>query len=437
MMFIRLLLWPLLSAICFNSALAEQSKGTFTNDRSRSSLSHAIPGMSDDELDQFVLGRSFFTIPWVEAPAATTARDGLGPLFNANSCASCHPRQGGGAAVTTDGPVDRSIVLRLSRDGNGQPDLSYGAQLSINGVQDVPFEGQLNARLNKSMHRYADGTKVELSNPDFFITQLNYAALSKHTKTTALRAPLLMGLGLIDDIPTAQITQYADIDDDNADGISGKPHWVNSLEHGEKRLGRLGWKATATNVIEQTALALHHDMGLTTSWLSAENCAPQQIKCLDYYRSSELDVPPFRLQAMAYFLGHLRTPKSAKIASSEGEKWFNKIGCNACHRVGYTTKHGVTVNPYSDFLLHDMGPQLGAGFKVGDAHVNEWRTAPLWGLGLAKILNPKAGYLHDGRASTIEQAVLWHGGEAQSSQQKFSQLSPAQRQSVIEFLNTL
>ncbi|MBV1928058.1 MAG: thiol oxidoreductase [Gammaproteobacteria bacterium] len=425
-----------------------KDKQVFTTDRSAKALSHAWVGLDDGSLDQFTLGRSFFTIPWVEAPAATTARDGLGPLFNANSCASCHRNNGGGAASTRGGKaLDRSIVIQLAQlsthsfnaasKPERQPDPVYGHQLAINGTHRVPFEGQVEVAVETKAFTYPDGKQVTLLKPLIKVTQLNYGPLAKGTTLKPRRAPALVGMGLIEDIPAAQILQRQDVKDLNADGISGKANWVHSLEANKRKLGRFGWQATTTSVTEQTANALHNDMGLTNPMFPNPNCSAAQTACNSAYKSNELDVPMPRLQAISHYLKRLRVPRGQATTEPIGRQLFMNTGCQACHQVAYTTTKGIAVNPYSDFLLHDMGPALAEGDDHDQNTVSEWRTSPLWGLGLAKTLNPRAGYLHDGRAFTVEQAILWHGGEAQSARDHFIHLNKNQRDMLLSFLETL
>ena len=426
------------------TAGADINSGWLTKDRSRSALTHPYAHLDDEASDQFVLGRSFFHIPWVEAPAATTARDGLGPLFNANSCASCHPNNGGGDALTSDGTVDRSIIIQLSQVQDSsesqtkvKPDPVYGRQLSINGTHEVPFEGRVEVMLHKKNLQYPDGTNLAMFKPEFKLSDLNYGPLSGSTRLSALRAPSLIGLGMIEQIPQDQIAAHADEFDLDQDGISGRINLVWSVKDQSFEPGRYGWKATSASVTEQTANALINDMGLTNPLFAEENCTSEQTACIEAYRSQEFDVPLERLQAISFYLQHIRKPRTEKNISQVGKDLFDRVGCASCHRTGYKTAAGDTVNPYSDFLLHDMGSELAAATGAFQAKPNEWRTPPLWGIGLARTLNSQAGYLHDGRASSLEQAIMWHGGEAAESRKAFSALGQDQRTQLIQFLEAL
>jgi len=456
----RLFPSALLLLILASSTVAsdEVDAGLFTVDRSARALIHVQAGLDDDSLDQFALGRSFFTIPWVEAPSATTARDGLGPLFNANSCASCHKNNGGGAASTQGGKsLSRSIVIKLGQwvdalsnqagfNGGFKPDPIYGGQLAINGTHDVPFEGQVTVAIDSRVFTYPDGRQVTLLKPLFSVAQLNYGPLAETTMLHPRRSPSLIGMGLIDAIPDAQLIQRQDESDQNNDGVSGRASWVWSVEEKQLKLGRFGWKASTTSVTEQVANAAHNDMGLTSPLFPNENCTAAQTACNRAYKSRGFDIPEQRLKAVSFYLRHLRVPVSQSAAQKEGRQLFLSTGCQACHQTAYTTDKGVEVNPYSDFLLHDMGDDLadgsgltGSGLTGTDRQVQgaEWRTAPLWGLGLVKTLNPQVGYLHDGRATTVEQAILWHDGEALSAKKRFTQLTKKERDLLLSFLDVL
>lgn len=400
----------------------------FTQDRGLRALSHARGGMDHSDTDQFALGQSLFSKPWVEAPAATRARDGLGPLYNANSCSSCHQNLGGGKAVGPVTGIDRSLVIRLNADP------VYGSQIAINAIHGVKFEAVVGADFEISTFAYADGSRVSLRRPYFRLENLNYGPLHPKTRLGPRRAPMLVGLGLVEQIPARQILELADPEDRNNDGISGKSNRVWSKQRDSWMLGRFGWKAGSSGIVDQTAKALIDDMGLTSPLYAAESCTDRQIQCRNSYVSENPDVPWQRLDAIGFFLRHLKAPKSNLPIG--GAHLFEQIGCEACHRSGYRIGK-LTVNPYSDYLLHDMGPALADGSQTADAGPAEWRTAPLWGLGLAKILNPNAGYLHDGRAATLEESILWHGGEAESARRAFAALARDQRRQLISFLKAL
>lgn len=418
-----------LAGFCLAAPLiAAAGNPLYTADRGMSALNHAVSDLRHGELDRFALGRSFFNTAWVEAPASTSARDGLGPLFNANSCTACHRRNGGGNRVGGAGQVDRSIVLRLAEDAR------YGGQIASDSIPGVPREAGVAVNLRRIGFRYPDGERRSLTEPEFRLENPRYGTPAS-SGLYPRRAPPLTGMGLIESIPAAAILARADPADDDGDGISGKPNRVWSEGLRKWKLGRFGWKASAADLIEQTALALIDDMGLTSPWFPHENCSPAQRECAQAWAGAGPDVPAERVEAIAFYLRSLKTPHP--VPNAAGRQLFTDIGCAACHRSGYLVEGGLSIDPYSDFLLHDLGEALADGSSVQAAGPREWRTPPLWGIGLAQTLNPEAGYLHDGRAATIEEAILWHAGEATTARVKFTALDASKRASVLKFLESL
>jgi len=422
---------------------------TYTTDRSATALTHPVSGLDNDQTDRFILGKSFFRIPWVEPPSATTARDGLGPLFNANTCMHCHPNNGAGS--TTDGSMtgsetSRALVLRLSRSESKDlhslhhlgfvPDSRYGAQLSINGVFGVPYEGKVGVRTQSISGTYPDGTPYRLEKPEFFADDLQYGALDGDTVVAPRIAPPLVGLGKIELIDDAAFLAHADPEDKNGDGISGRPNRVYSPESQSIRLGRYTWKGAAPTVKHQVAAAFSNDMGLTSPLFPEETCTKSQTECLKAPKARHpIDVTNERLDAVSYYLTHLKAP-AHPVGFKEEKAAFESIGCAACHVPAYTGRNGETIRPYGDFLLHDMGEDLADGRSEFAASGTEWRTAPLWGLGIQNGAHPRR-YLHDGRARTVEEAILWHGGEAERAKKTFMQLSQEARDNLIRFLEHL
>lgn len=410
-----------------------------------------MDNLSDEEVDSVMLGKSFFRIPWVEAPSATTARDGLGPLFNANTCTSCHPNNAYTNVFTPDGQTNRSMVVRLSVPSNNSqthqtyehtlgfiPEPTYGAQLSVNGTVDVPFEGKLNITYTPKEITYADGTKVELRVPHYELTQLNYGNLDSAVRISVRKAPALVGLGLLEQIQDSQILAHEDPDDKNNDGIRGMANWVYSVKEQKMVLGKYTYKASAPTVKQQIASAFHNDMSLTTTYFPYENCTSSQKECLNAKKARDkIDVPDERLNAIEFYLKHLKLPVNEN-KNQEGKELFNKIGCASCHIPSYELANKETINVYSDFLLHDMGDELSDGRSEFKASSKHWRTTPLWGINSYKYaVNNDAEYLHDGRARNLEEAILWHGGEALKARKTFQSLTKQQRDDLIQFLGEL
>ncbi len=452
--FSRLILTKSLVAVLATGLFAVNDSGKyFSSNKNKSLLLKANRKLSDEEYDFFMLGRSFFAIPWVESPSATTARDGLGPLFNANTCISCHPKNGRGIFEKSDGTLSRDLVVRLSIPSNGSkehkklekmmgfiPEPTYGSQISINGMHNVPFEGKPKIKYDEIRVKFPDGEVDTILKPNYFLSDLNYGKLAKDTKITFRLAPSLHGLGLIEKISDEQILANADEFDKNNDGISGKPNMVYSHISKKIELGRYTWKASSPTVIEQIANAANNDMGLTTWVHPNDNCTKKQRNCLNAPKARDkIDLPDLRLGAINFYIENLRAyrPKVSK-EFDEGLKLFKKVSCSSCHISSFKVENGINIPVYSDFLLHDMGEGLSDGRSEFKASGSEWRTAPLWGLALhEKINKQKPRLLHDGRARNFQEAILWHGGEAKNSKNAYMNLSKEERKKLIKFLENL
>ena len=419
-----------------------------------------VSGLNYEEQDKAILGFSFYRIPWVEAPAATTARDGLGPLFNANTCISCHPNNAVGSVYNDKGQISRAYVMRLSVPSDGSavhqklekyngfvPEPNYGGQVSVNGVHNVPFEAKSLIIYETKEVMYPDGEVITLSKPKRghadSIIELNYGKLHNKTTISKRLPPAFVGLGLLEQVTDAQILANEDINDSNSDGISGKANIVYSPEYEDFRVGRYTWKASAPTVLHQAAGAAYNDMSLSNPLFAKENCTSKQKVCLDAPKgdsrraATSFDLPMPRLEAIAFYLKNLKVPKSI-VTEKEGENSFAQIGCVQCHSPSFTLTSGYVIKPFTDMLLHDMGEGLSDGRTEFKAEENEWRTAPLWGIGkYALAIGKSPDFLHDGRAKTLEEAILWHGGEAKKSRDNFMSLSKSQREAMLRYINEL
>ena len=421
------------------------ASSTFLN---AGSLQTAVSPLSDSQMDTFVLGKSFFRTPWVEAPSATTARDGLGPLFSANTCTGCHPGNGKGSVYNSKGHIARSLVTRLSVDDPQNidtkmgftPEPTYGSQLSINGVYGVPYEGKPSRSYSTKTVVLGENKKVILRKPIYGVTDLQYGVLSKEVILSQRVPPALVGLGLLEQIRDTQLLANEDIADKNGDGISGKANRVYSPETFNLEIGRYNWKASASKVKHQVAGAMSNDMGLTSPLYPNENCTKVQKACLESPKGRDpFDVPMKRLDAVSFYLKHLKVPQTKQDQYyKEGLKIFKQIACASCHIPAFTLDNGRIIHPFSDLLLHDMGKDLADGRIEFQAGGSEFRTAPLWGISIYKqILKNRVNFLHDGRAETVEEAILWHAGEAEQSKNNFINLSPKQQKVLIDFLERL
>lgn len=408
----------------------------------------------------FRAGQALAEQPWVRAPSSTDARDGLGPLYNARRCTACHVQGGRGLSPDVDGPLSVATLVRLTSLG-GAPETKYGPQLqprSIDaayalGGSDVQLaaEGTPVVHWARSRVIYPDGHDIELRRPQIIFEHMAYGVLPTHVQVGLRHAPPLYGLGLIDAIPQAEIAMGADPDDANHDGISGRPNWVDDAVTGARRLGRFGLKANQPSLRQQVAGALSNDMGLTTSLFPHDTCTEVQAACKAAPSGASpegVEVPDPLLNMIVAFNRDLAVPDRRKPGHSmvlAGQTHFQTLGCAGCHRPQWRTGDGKApphlssqiIFPYTDLLLHDMGPELADGRPDGEATGSEWRTPPLWGVGLARAVHQDVGLMHDGRARTVQEAVVWHGGEAASSRSAFMALKQSERSELLAFVRSL
>lgn len=332
---------------------------------------------------------------------------------------------------------DISINNDLKEKNGFVPDSTYGGQFSINGTSNVAYEGSVALEYIYVSSQYKDGERYQLRKPLFKLSDFQYGELGTNTNIAPHNALALIGLGAIESIDEKDILANEDIDDSDKDGISGKANWVYNPENDTVELGRFTWKAAAASVKHQSANAAHNDMGLSNPLYPHHNCTDKQKDCQEALEGrDEFDLPMQRLDAITYYLKTLKIPSQrASENFKSGEKIFNDLGCVKCHVDSFNTSDDVEIKPYSDFLLHDMGDELSDGHSIFKAEANEFRTPPLWGLGLYKKVSGGLSLLHDGRARSIEEAILWHGGEAATQAEAFKTLSKRDRDNLVEFLN--
>lgn len=429
----------------------------------RNAFRHMRPGLSDQDGMRFQIGRALFRKLWVAAPSSTQASDGLGPLYNARSCETCHARDGRGRPPQL-GETGTGLLLRLGQNPRSLaetalsgtvPDPVYGHQLQDLAIAGLSAEGRVSVVYRDHPVTLGDGTAVTLRKPEYGIADPAYGPPDPRTRLSPRLAPPMIGLGLIEAIPEAAIRASADPDDRDGDGISGRAAEVTIGPDGKTALGRFGWKAEQPDVRRQTVTALAMDMGLSTPdlKLAAGDCTPAQTDCLarptgEQPRLGPGEVPAEALDALVFYSREVAVPARRKASFADvqaGRQVFHALGCAACHTPRHRLDGAATnpplgaevIRPYSDFLLHDMGEDLADGLAAGSASGSEWRTPPLWGLGLAETVNGNRFYLHDGRARSPEEAILWHGGEAEKARDGYRRASPADRQSLIRFLESL
>tara|TARA_B110000037_G_scaffold186635_1_gene216721 strand:+ start:1409 stop:2740 length:1332 start_codon:yes stop_codon:yes gene_type:complete len=410
-----------------------------------------ILGLTEIQQVSFGTGNSLFSQNWVSAPASTTARDGLGPTFNARACANCHFKDGRGSPLV-NGQNSSGFLMRISlpgqdANGNAIPVPNYGEQIQDRSNFGIPFEAKVNVSYDNIYGFYADGTTYELRNPTYTFTEQQYGSLSG-VETSPRIATQTIGLGLIDALPDAEILKFVDEFDSNNDGISGRANYTYDIESNTQKMGRYGWKANVATLKQQVASAFHGDMGLTSSLFTENNCPTPQQDCFDAPSGGELEVTDTQLDRVTFYQATLAVPNRRNFQEEsvlKGRKLFNEMNCISCHATNQKTGSSkftpllddTRIRPYSDFLLHDMGEALADNRSDFLATGQEWRTQPLWGIGLIDAVNNHTFLLHDGRARNIEEAILWHGGEADNSKLSFKNLSAEDRQNVLDFINSL
>ena len=426
-------------------------------DATPNAFAQPVPGLERQQQLLFFVGNSFFNQNWVAAPASTTARDGLGPLFNARSCAGCHFKDGRGRPPAFGGEAPTGLLVRLGlpeKDIHGSrlPEPTYGLQFQDQATEGVPKEGDLHVTYEEVPGAYPDGTPYSLRRPTYQLDNLAYGDLHPETALSARIANQMVGLGLLEAISEADLLAAADPTDVDGDGVSGRPNWVWDAQNSRMSVGRFGWKAEQPSILQQAAAAFSADIGISNDVFVEEGCAIAQTECRGAVNGNnaegEPEIPADDFLKVVLYSSTLAVPAQRGFDSPEvlaGAALFEHTGCTACHTERYTTGlhpsisvlSQQSIRPYTDLLLHDMGDALADDLSDFQATGSEWRTPPLWGVGLFATVNKHTFYLHDGRARSLEEAVLWHGGEAEASKDKFTNLSKQERDTLLGFLKSL
>ena len=424
--------------------------GATVFDATADAFARAVPGLSRADRRAFAVGNSFFNRNWVTAPASATGRDGLGPTFNAQSCSSCHFKDGRAQPPTRTRVPELGLLMRLSvaqPDGDPQPVRLYGGQLQDRAILGVPAEGRIRITHAVRRGRYADGTPYELLAPSYAIVDRAFGPLPEGVQMSPRVAPGVFGVGLLEAVAQRTILARADPADADGDGISGRANRVLDARTGGRALGRFGWKANVPTVEQQNAGAFNGDIGITSPIFPKENCSAGQRACKAAPGGGAPEVDEHKLARVTLYTRTLAVPARRDVDApgpSDGERTFAKIGCSSCHlpqlRTGASDVAALAnedIRPYTDLLLHDMGPGLADGRPDGLATGSEWRTAPLWGIGLVQTVNRHTRFLHDGRARNLAEAILWHGGEASPAAARFRKLPRGERENLLAFLRSL
>lgn len=449
--------------------------------------------LTEEQVAAHLAGDALFERNFSDNP--TRPLKGLGPVYNNTSCIACHAKDGRGALPVV--PVNQewvpfkqneSIFLRISIENSHIKNTpksamnSWGAPVPVPGFsdqlfhlgsygvrEDAPGVGQARVwmKYEHSEFVYPDGEVVSLRKPLFKVTDAYDEAVlpdgsvqsrlyAKDVKISPRMSQPMFGLGLLEAIKESDILSLASRDLRH-EGIAGKVNWVFDIEKFLSgniypvSMGRFGLKNNTPTVLHQSLGALRGDIGVTNYAFPEESIfgTPlyENYVQSSAHRADGLETTNEISDALVFYSQTLAVPSRRNIEDPEvirGGRIFNQVGCASCHHPRYVTgSHPIqafsqqTIYPFTDMLLHDMGEELADDRQDFDASGRDWKTRPLWGIGQTQTVNPRAGFLHDGRARTIEEAIVWHGGEGSHSRKRFSQLKKEERAALIRFVRSL
>ncbi|HWJ34635.1 MAG TPA: di-heme oxidoredictase family protein [Steroidobacteraceae bacterium] len=368
------------------------------------------------------LGHAVFNTQWVPARTTNAARrDGLGPLFNASACDACHNEGAHGRGPSGDGAAPNALVIQLEvrprgSDQKSSGDPLYGHTLNTAAIDGFNPEGVVTIHYRELDGRYPDGATWHLRAPRYVLTELQRGPLAARTIIQPRLAPALFGVGLLEAVPGPA--------------------------------ARFGWQSESTSVRDQTTKAFARDMGLTTSDRPADDCTAAEPECLAAPNGGTPEVSAELLDAVVEFQRTLAVPQPPAVPAAARRapgRLFDAVGCSACHRAVMPVvpsgvlgaKGAQTIAPYTDLSLHDLGLRLADRDAAGRVVPSRWRTAPLWGMAYRLELEQEPTFLHDGRARSIEEAILWHDGEAATARQRFVHLTPERRAQLLNWIGML
>jgi CxxC motif-containing protein (DUF1111 family) len=428
------------------------------NNATAQAFNKPFPSISNLDRITFESGDFVFGRAWVPSQdVGNEDKDGLGPLFNAESCNSCHISDGRSRPPEQFGVALTGLLIHLSspaRDANGGTigDSKLGGQFNDRSLANVQSEGVVHRTEVSITGQYEDGTTYELLKPIYSLTLNDGSAPAANLQMSPRTAPAMVGLGLLEAITEAQLLALEDTLDADQDGISGKINRVWNVEQQAMAIGRMGWKAEKPNIRQQSAGAFNGDIGVTSSLFPEHDFSGTQTQLSTLPDGKEtgetFELKANDLDALVFYLRRLAVPQRRNVTQASvvsGEASFYQAKCNSCHSTEFQLGTVASVpefsnqiiHPFTDMLLHDMGSELSDERPVFSASGNEWRTPPLWGIGLVSTVNGHTRFLHDGRAKSLEEAILWHGGEGSNSRDLFKAMNANERANLISFLESL
>lgn len=454
---------PLAAALLVAATPLRADEAVTVPVQGRDAFSRPLPALDPVRRAAFHAGRSLFQQVWTVGPSEVRPDlDGLGPLFNRQSCIACHAKNGRGEPPEGENDSMRSTLVRLSVPGGRaggapQPHPVYGDQFNPDGIPGVPGEGRATLVWSERIDRLADGTPVALRRPDLRLDNLGYGPLGPEVMTSVRMAPPIVGLGLLEAVPEADLLALADPDDRDGDGVRGRVNLVWDAARGAFAIGRFGLKANQPSLRQQNAGAFDGDLGLTSTLFPQHGCTAAQTACRaaarqdsgeDAGEDARPELSDEQLDLVTLYTRLLAVPARRNADDplvQVGEGLFAAIGCAACHTPTLRTGPspalpelaGRTIHPFTDLLLHDLGEGLADGRPDFQATGRQWRTPPLWGLGLTAAVTDRQTYLHDGRARTPLEAILWHGGEAEPAREAVRRMPSLNRKALLAFLDSL
>lgn len=422
-------------------------------DEGANAFSLAARNLVGDRRDKFFVGNSLFKRAWVTAPSSTSGVDGLGPTYNATSCAACHFKDGRGAPPQEPGEEFLGLLVRLSipgeaPDGGPLGDPVYGGQFNHKSILTVPAEGTSSVTYVEVPGTFGDGTAFSLRKPTYEFTDLAFGPFAEGIMFSPRTGQAMIGLGLLEALDETTIVALADEPDADGDGISGRVNRVVDVRSQTVKLGRFGWKANQPSLEQQVSGAFNGDIGVTSELFPSQNCPPAQTACLASPDGGAPEIAVDKIDEVTYYSQLLAVPARRNFQDPEvlrGKAMFLAAGCASCHTPKLVTGSfpgvpeisGQTIFPFTDLLLHDLGSELADNRPDFLATGTEWRTAPLWGIGLVQVVNRHTNFMHDGRARDLSEAILWHGGEGEAAREAYRLMPESDREAMLGFLESL